>query len=39
MERFNRSYKAVWIREDPFGEGFTSILSYKNLKSSPFNAY
>jgi len=28
MERFNRSYKAVWIREDPFGEGFTSILSY-----------
>jgi hypothetical protein len=28
MERFNKSYKAVWIREDPFGEGFTSILSY-----------
>ena len=28
MERFNRSYKAVWIREDPFREGFTSILSY-----------
>jgi hypothetical protein len=28
MESFNRSYKAVWIREDPFGEGFTSILSY-----------
>ncbi|MDT7889884.1 MAG: hypothetical protein RQ885_13050 [Desulfurococcales archaeon] len=28
MERFNRSYKAVWIREDPLGEGFISILSY-----------
>lgn len=28
MESFNRSYKAVWIREDPLGEGVISTLSY-----------
>jgi hypothetical protein len=40
MERFNRSYKAVWIRENPLEDNLIAVLSYgdseekakKNLK-------